>query len=181
MAGAFQHLEPVVAHDVLSRLLRSAPPKGRILVAPQEHSRRRYGPDLGERLPGGTARQVGTVVVERCREAARPAQRAGEVVDHALRHRFRVGTDSEHMPEPPVIVVLQHVLGLALLDEQRNVARARLLVLIVAARGPGGGPRRRRTNSRRLRSLSLPASPKPYHHPPPPPPRAPKGRSPARP
>ena len=61
-------------------------------------------------------------------------------------------------------IVFAFVLGLAFLDEQRDVARARLLVLIVAARGREGGRMGRRQHRQRVCHLGIPTGEIPCHH-----------------
>src|SRR5713226_48928 len=82
VAGAFQDDEPVVTFDVAGGGLGAALAESRILVAPKEDGRHFDGADVRQPLPGAaTGCEVGAVVVEGGRQAARAGKRAGEMVD----------------------------------------------------------------------------------------------------
>src|SRR5207245_2277142 len=113
----------------VGRRYGAAPPEGGSLVAPQQRSGHVEGTYVREPLPSRAAgAEVGAVIVEGSGQTARPGQRPGEVIDDGLRHRLRVGTDREHQAQPAVVVLGQHLLGLAFHEEQPDVAGARLLV-----------------------------------------------------
>src|SRR5229473_4085581 len=160
--GTFQDLEPVVTFHVTCGGFRAAPPEGWILVAPQQRCGHIDGAGVREPLPGSAARaEIGAVVVEGGGQAAGPCDRLREVIDHGLRHGLWIGPEGEHLPQPAVVVLGQHMLGLALHQEEPDVAGTRFLVFVVAACGCDRCRMSDREHRQRLRHLRMPRGEEP--------------------
>src|SRR5947199_10142757 len=120
--------------DMGPRLVRLPASERGVLVAPDELRRRGYVAHALQPLPRRAACiQVGAVVVETRGQAARPRHRAYEYFDHSLRPRVWIRADPVHRPQPLAVLVRQHPLRLAGLDEQPDVGLACLLVCVLAA------------------------------------------------
>ena len=129
MSGAFENLESIVSGHMFAGLLSLQTPQRGILISPKQRCGRVDLHVTAHARPPVVARQVGAVVVEPRGQAARPRQRADEMLDRAARHRL-----TKHAAQPPEVILGEHVLGFTLEQEEADVARPFLLILVLVRR-----------------------------------------------